>query len=129
MVSVAVAGSIPPPVATAIDALAAADSRPPRVFRVKGLTLRADFDGGNLAGARLGLDEDGMSEVIEIYIAPDCQGALRLTFLAFAPPSPFTGPDCQAPSTRRTIVCGITLPLGERISASESSSASWTCTR
>jgi hypothetical protein len=47
------------------------------VFHVKRLTFRSDFDGGNLAGARSALDSDGVTEIYELSVSPDCSGTFR----------------------------------------------------
>ena len=42
--------------------------------KVKRLLFRSDFDGGNMAEARLSLGSDGITEVYEVLVAPDCAG-------------------------------------------------------
>ncbi|KAA0150308.1 hypothetical protein FNF29_05320 [Cafeteria roenbergensis] len=45
-----------------------------RRFQVKRLTFCGDFDGANIALARASIDADGITEVYEVHVAPDCSG-------------------------------------------------------
>lgn len=47
-----------------------------RRFQVKRLTFCGDFDGANIALARASIDADGITEVYEVHVAPDCSGKL-----------------------------------------------------
>lgn len=47
-----------------------------RQFVAKKLTFGGDFDSANIAGAQVALDTDGVTEVYEVTVAPDCSGEL-----------------------------------------------------
>lgn len=98
-----------------------------RRFQVKRLTFCGDFDGANIAFARASIDADGITEVYEVHVAPDCSGeSVGLRWLDASRLAPFRrlqvaarncgAPSChhpllpaaQEPNTRQSTRCGTT---------------------